>query len=510
MISPAQQKVIQIEITNACANTCANCTRFCGHYQTPFFMDFDTFKRAVASMQGYEGILGIMGGEPTLHPQFGQFIEYFGDHFGGSRTNNARQPIANFVNHVVQNVFDINHHNGRGLWSSLTKKYYDNFEVIQEVFGYQAINDHQNPSKHQALMITRRELGIPDDEWVKLRDRCWIQNLWSASITPKGCFFCEVAGALDMLFDGPGGWPIEPGWWRRKPSEFGEQLQWCELCSAALGTPMRYANEEVDDVSPVLLEMLKNVHSPKVRKGKVVLFDPVSYDAKRSANTQVSIPYLDDQSKRISTHNTVLNPKKIEAIIICSDVKELSHTLPNNRKFFDDLVVIDVSGELTEVDAALVGKVVVEGTETLTAETLNHALSLLSGEDWILVCDATTVFSDDFRQRIARVTLNPGCLYDYTMAESVREGGLAHRTGNSLEFAFDDKLFYLFNLRAIALRGCPDGVFSSQNLEGMFPLQKWPENKRIDLVNTFDAHSAISGGTLRENIVRFIKRFAGR
>ena len=63
---------------------------------------------------------------------------------------------------------------------------------------------------------------MPDEVWLPLRDKCWVQNEWSASITPKGAFFCEIAAALDMLFDGPGGWKIEPGWWRRTPEEFGD------------------------------------------------------------------------------------------------------------------------------------------------------------------------------------------------------------------------------------------------------------------------------------------------
>ena len=38
----------------------------------------------------------------------------------------------------------------------------------------------------------------------KMIDNCWIQKQWSASITPKGGFFCEVAASLDYLFEGPG------------------------------------------------------------------------------------------------------------------------------------------------------------------------------------------------------------------------------------------------------------------------------------------------------------------
>ena len=77
MKSPKNMKTIQIEITNACFNHCSNCTRFCGWHKKPFFMDFETFKKAIDSLEGYEGMIGIMGGEPTLHPEFEKFIDYY-------------------------------------------------------------------------------------------------------------------------------------------------------------------------------------------------------------------------------------------------------------------------------------------------------------------------------------------------------------------------------------------------------------------------------------------------
>ena len=57
-------------------------------------------------------------------------------------------------------------------------------------------------------------------------------------------FFCEVAGALDMLFDGPGGWKVEPGWWKKEPKDFADQSHWCELCSGCLDVPKRISCEE--------------------------------------------------------------------------------------------------------------------------------------------------------------------------------------------------------------------------------------------------------------------------
>ena len=40
-------------------------------------MDFETFKKAVDSMAGFAGIVGIMGGEPTLHPHFTGMLDYY-------------------------------------------------------------------------------------------------------------------------------------------------------------------------------------------------------------------------------------------------------------------------------------------------------------------------------------------------------------------------------------------------------------------------------------------------
>jgi MoaA/NifB/PqqE/SkfB family radical SAM enzyme len=77
MKSPADMKIIQIDITNACMYSCSNCTRFCGQHSKPFFMELETFRRAVDSLAGFEGIIGIIGGEPTLHSQFDKLVDYF-------------------------------------------------------------------------------------------------------------------------------------------------------------------------------------------------------------------------------------------------------------------------------------------------------------------------------------------------------------------------------------------------------------------------------------------------
>lgn len=81
MKSPQHMNIIEIDNTNVCDKHCSNCTRLCGHHKKLFFMDFDTFKRAVDSLDGFQGSRNIMGGEPTLHPEFERFVRYLASNF---------------------------------------------------------------------------------------------------------------------------------------------------------------------------------------------------------------------------------------------------------------------------------------------------------------------------------------------------------------------------------------------------------------------------------------------
>lgn len=275
MRSPKDMENIQIDITNASINQCSNCTRFCGHHKKPYFMDFETFKKAVDSFDGWDGGVGIIGGEPTLHPEFEKFADYIRQKRLTHEIKLSRQPIADMQKHIFENLIDTNAK--LGLWCSLNRGYYRNFETINDTFPKQYLNDHNNQCLHQAILVDRKELGIPDEEFLHRRDNCFVQEVWCATITPKGAFFCEVAGHLDMLFNGPGGWPIEKGWYNRTPDEFGDQLKWCEICGMCLDVPQRISCDGRDDITPGMIQKLKEIGSPKVNQGKYVILNPDEY-----------------------------------------------------------------------------------------------------------------------------------------------------------------------------------------------------------------------------------------
>ena len=117
MISPQDMKIIQIDITNACVHSCSNCTRFCGHHKKTFMMDFETFKQAVDSLDGFDGIVGMIGGEPTLHPEFERFADYMRQKRVKDPVHHLRQPTDDMLCYIRDHMW---HEDGRaGLWSSL-------------------------------------------------------------------------------------------------------------------------------------------------------------------------------------------------------------------------------------------------------------------------------------------------------------------------------------------------------------------------------------------------------
>ena len=245
------ERGVQIDITNACSKVCAGCSRFCGHHRKPFFMDLPTVEKSLQSLVDFPNKIGIMGGEPTIHPEFAEICAL------------VRQYITIEC---------------RALWTNGAQwaKYES---VINETFLLQNIvyNDHSHTEgHHQPLLVASQDVVKDKKLWRKLIDDCWIQKRWSASITPKGAFFCEVAAALDVLFDGPGGYAIEPNWWKKEPADFQDQVErYCVNCSAAIPMPPVDANEGKDIVSSRIEEMLKAVSSPRYAKGNVAVFDYV-------------------------------------------------------------------------------------------------------------------------------------------------------------------------------------------------------------------------------------------
>lgn len=241
-------ETLQICTTNACVLECANCTHLVGHAKRPYMMTLDEFKRIVDSLEGYPRMIGLIGGDPCISPFFSEQSRYLRSRF-------PREQL--------------------GLWTTFPKgeKYYKLRDVICETYGNILLNDHSvSTIMHAPMLVAAGEYYDDIKDLHAAAWNCWVANAWSPGITPKGAFFCEVAGELDYLFDGPGGWDVsEKGWWKKTPKDYKEQIEFaCSKCGGCLPLARRSSQDNRDDISEGNYELLKG-KSNKVDSGKVVV-----------------------------------------------------------------------------------------------------------------------------------------------------------------------------------------------------------------------------------------------
>lgn len=252
MINPATMKLIQICITHVCPYKCANCSQLVPHQKKPFFMTLEQVENALKTLVDFNGHIGVFGGEPLLHWQFKEVCE------------------------LMQKYIPVKAR--RELWTA-GYKWDKHKDIINETFYPElvAYNEHKSEQEcwHQPLQIAIEEVIEDEGLMWKIISNCWVQQRWSASITPKGAYFCEVAAARAHLFGKPEGLPVEKGWWRRPLSDYMYQIkELCPQCSACLPMPTcANDSQDYDDVSQGMFNKLIEVESPKCAQNKCRIFD---------------------------------------------------------------------------------------------------------------------------------------------------------------------------------------------------------------------------------------------
>ena len=251
MLKPIIAKeAIQLEITNACIYRCANCTRLVGHHKKPYMMKLDYFKTAVDNIAQTPTLIGIMGGEPLLHPKFKEICLYLGRKFPPEKL---------------------------GLWSTFDRRFKRYAPLICDTIGAVLPNNHTYKKIfHSPILVQSKSLV--SDYYLKAVENCWIQNSWSASITPQGAYFCEVAASLDFILKTGTAFNIHTPWWRKKPSACLKQVKaLCSKCGVCLSLTPREDKDKIDDLDSWWLKKLRN-KSPKVKAGRYRLYTGKIFD----------------------------------------------------------------------------------------------------------------------------------------------------------------------------------------------------------------------------------------
>jgi len=245
-------------------------------------MTLDYFKKVVDSLEGFPRMIGIIGGEPLLVPWAEEGFRYL-------RSKFPKEQL--------------------GLWSVFPKgeKYVRLREVICETFDNILLNNHSVPTiMHAPMLVAAGEFYETQEDLEAAAWSCWVQNHWSPSVTAKGGFFCEVAGELDHLFEGAGGWDLKPGWWKKTPLDFTEQVRRsCSKCGGCLPLERRSSQDNRCDISEGNFKLLQG-KSKKVDHGQVVVhkkgefkFDQKMVDPKTgSSKYPDQSPYKDEMYRK--------------------------------------------------------------------------------------------------------------------------------------------------------------------------------------------------------------------
>ena len=485
MKAPNEKSIIQIDVTNACTHRCSNCTRFCGFHKKPYFMDIAYFYKAVNTLIDRDGIIGVMGGEPTLHPQFEEMCTYLRNNLPKDRLPNKelyKYPTPNYIETVNRQRILCSRIGsfggeeqfypfGAGLWTSITPLYWKNLENILEVFSVQLLNTHDSISYHQPILLSRKALGIGDDEWIKLRENCWLNHRWSGSVNPKGIFFCEVAGTLDMLFNGPGGHRLEEGWWKKPIEAYEDQFHWCEMCGLALMTPSRNANDEVTDISEDILARLRSIESVDLDRNKINM---VKIEAGKVTNIQHDKYHGGDYLTNSKDRHIPLNVNRIVNIILTSDKQECEEVIENNLNYCDEVLVVKNGSFIARYTSD--NKELSDGKATIT-----ELKKMINKNDWILISTDDIKIEKEF-DKIKRYVINPGLLFYVNMAKSKRSNPYIRSCNSSNK----GKCMF-FSLYAHSL------IEELENLvldERIFPLtsKSWNPEKRVSLSGNLKKH----------------------
>lgn len=314
--------VIQIHVTRACNLSCYNCTQGSNLGGKLHFITVEQFEQACASLQGYPGVVGVFGGNPTTHPDFDALCDVLTRYI-------PRPQRGLWCNHPLghgrkmretfnERVSNLNVHLDRAAFDEFKRDWPESmpfgldkdsrhspcYVALKDVLkttcdncsGSGGYYDHPNGDRYLSdegvVPYTRCEecegTGQVYDEakaW-ELISGCDINRHWSAMLGVfRGqlrAWFCEIGGAQAMLHQDEPDYPdtgldptdtwyfdgsyyhSAPGgsprvtWWQLPMSEFAEQVR--HHCHSC-GVPLRGHGELAQESDTVGKEQVSETHA---------------------------------------------------------------------------------------------------------------------------------------------------------------------------------------------------------------------------------------------------------
>jgi len=460
---------VQIDVTNMCEHKCANCTHLV-KYAMPWRMSLETFRAAVDSLEGYRGVVGIIGGNPGLLPNLPEMIGYL----------QCRIPKER------RGIFLSSFGKGNYLESQIREVFCPN----QIYFG-----EHRSVSWHHPVLVASKDV-VPDPvDRANLIENCWVLDKWSPSITPKGCYRCEIMGGFDMALHLNLGLPIEKGWLERPVSDFKKQFEaFCGRCGFCLPTDKRADSDCRDDVSRSNMDMVASVSGHH----RVDVYDLERFDPDNVVNW-FPWEYRKGPDKPVGVTISVNYANCLERI------------LPFNLRHLESLIVVTSPDDIAtkEVCSRYPNIRVIEtdifyrhGAKFNKGAAIEIALMSIPKDKWCLIFDADICFPADM---FLLEALDKECLYgasrtlvyteeQYDKATSKRNFDLSGLPQDPRDTGWFG-MFQLFHPQASVLSKKRPwygiNYYNASWCDNIFQM-KWPDAQRR-ILRELDPHGRATG-----------------
>jgi hypothetical protein len=219
---------IEIDITYVCNLKCQGCCRSCSQAPSNLHMPIDkihAFIEETAKKNLLWESVHILGGEPTLHPQFNDIISILDDWFEKNSSSTDLKVISNGTGEVVKRRLD-----------EIPERWlYDNS------FKSGVVTDYFEP-------FNIAPIDLPEWRNEDFTKGCWITQDCGMGLTPFGYFHCAIAGGIERILGLNKGYTEIPS----HPWAFLKQMNaYCKFCGIFLNDVHKSRAEQLrKNISP--------------------------------------------------------------------------------------------------------------------------------------------------------------------------------------------------------------------------------------------------------------------
>jgi nucleoside-diphosphate-sugar epimerase/uncharacterized radical SAM superfamily Fe-S cluster-containing enzyme len=176
---------IEIDITYECNLKCIACNRSCAQLPTDEKMDFSDVKKFIIDsirLNKRWELINILGGEPTLHPEFEQIIKHIAEEY-------ISQYSPKTILQITSNGFTVQ---TRDILEKV--KNYDN--VIIDYKSFKNNNQAEYFSPFNDAPIDDEKFNNAD--YIK---GCWVTSYCGIGLNRYGYYACSICGGIDRVIN---------------------------------------------------------------------------------------------------------------------------------------------------------------------------------------------------------------------------------------------------------------------------------------------------------------------